>query len=757
VKVVPFLRGFPDLDSAAHALMCVHLPVPDLPGLLQHSTTTATTATSDGGGGGGLKKRFVKLVRGRASADVHRYSHWLRYCSRDDADEGGSSSSSSGGGGQGDSSHTARASSPLPLSSGHAHSGGSSGCCGSAIVSVVSHGVPRRVGGGGGSSSSALGEEGAMLQRRVLIRSPLSLTNLLACDILVRLCRLSLPTSARGVSSSASASASAGGGASPALGAPPVPAPLEVHARLRPGQQWDTLAFDPTDLVEVCIRPMSGTSGGVYTGTAGVYGAVASDAAAAATSTDGESSDGDDDGSGSGSGSGSGPGAGLDWGPGIILQAISDGCISGVGTDTPLPSLDAAAGTGADADPAPETLSCDVLFDNGATLAVQAELTASSGTRAVLFYVPYWLVTSTAMGLFYQHDCSHGASSSIAGGGSSSSVSGGGGQGRRKAAALNGSDDLAADQASPGMSALAVAKAAVAGAHGVAHTALPRGVGFARGIGGVLLGPDVPVRGLADVLTADGPSVARGRSCQTPFSRLLRRPAMQEDFSSLLLGLPDALLADVRDVGGAGGALNGNGRGGDDGHNDDTHTGTGTGTGSHGGHNGHSGHSAHPPSQSYKLSLLGYTREPSKKLHLRLRGKSTGMFYHHHIFYYSTRHSPSLYVTTCHVVTLTDPPRPFNLPRPTYTRTHRMECELQSRRGRADAPQCGPEQPQRARRPHRQKQTPAVAARQAHPARREPSIYVWRHYSCCCAAFSSHQGSGGGRSSGGGELYVADD
>lgn len=134
------------------------------------------------------------------------------------------------------------------------------------------------------------------------------------------------------------------------------------------------------------------------------------------------------------------------------------------------------------------TYSVEVPYLNGSRLSVQVEVVDRSGTRVVNVFVPYWLVTNSFLPLQYQHETWFATAADRA---------------------ANGSDGLAADQ-----SFTIIAHSNGTGAHGKSTGApnaggknflgkrkVPHsGLGRARGLDGVVLGPELPSRGLVDVL-----------------------------------------------------------------------------------------------------------------------------------------------------------------------------------------------------------------------------------------------------------------
>ena len=224
----------------------------------------------------------------------------------------------------------------------------------------------------------------------------------------------------------------------------------------------------------------------------------------------------------------------------------------------------------------------DVPFPNGATLAVQLEVSESaSGARVCSLFVPYWVVSSSCLNVQYQHDeaFSHRGNSTPNSSSSSSSSSttaaafGLTPSGLLAEHCVNGNDGLAADQSyspvpplpaksggrlsslfdlfagrSPSVSVLHPAKLPHAGSREVGARPKARGVGRARGIGGIVLGPEVAVRGLADMLGPGGSSAVFGQlQYQWSLRALQQRQPMQ----------PSILSSSARSIGlvGRGGGL----------------------------------------------------------------------------------------------------------------------------------------------------------------------------------------------------------
>ena len=189
----------------------------------------------------------------------------------------------------------------------------------------------------------------------------------------------------------------------------------------------------------------------------------------------------------------------------------------------------------------------NVPFPNGATLAVQLEVSeTASGARVCSLYVPYWVVSSSCLNVQYQHDTSFtrlgnnntntNSSSSSSSSNPTAAVFGLTPSGQLAELDANGRDGLAADQPyspqpslppaksggrmllfdmftgrSPSISAVHPNRLLRPGSNGKEIHPKARGVGRARGIGGIVLGPEVAVRGLADMLGPSGSTAVFGQ------------------------------------------------------------------------------------------------------------------------------------------------------------------------------------------------------------------------------------------------------
>lgn len=127
-----------------------------------------------------------------------------------------------------------------------------------------------------------------------------------------------------------------------------------------------------------------------------------------------------------------------------------------------------------------EMLQAEVDFKNGSSLTISVEVVDRGGCRIINLFTPFWVVGNSFLPIQVQHDPKFHPS-----------VMG----------KLNGSDDLSADQHF----------AAIQSTHEkdktarkvVQSRALQQGIGRARGMNGVLLGPTLPLRGIADAFDAN--------------------------------------------------------------------------------------------------------------------------------------------------------------------------------------------------------------------------------------------------------------
>ena len=199
----------------------------------------------------------------------------------------------------------------------------------------------------------------------------------------------------------------------------------------------------------------------------------------------------------------------------------------------------------------------DVPFPNGASLTVQLEVSESaSGARVCSLFVPYWVVSSSCLNVQYQHDAAFSRRDNATTHSSSSSSShdsaaafGLTASGQLAEPCVNGHDGLAADQPytpqpsslppaksggraslfalftgrSPSVSAVHPTRLPRSGSRGTEVRPKARGVGRARGIGGIVLGPEVAVRGLADMLGPTGSSAVFGQLQHQLSLRALQR------------------------------------------------------------------------------------------------------------------------------------------------------------------------------------------------------------------------------------------
>jgi hypothetical protein len=135
------------------------------------------------------------------------------------------------------------------------------------------------------------------------------------------------------------------------------------------------------------------------------------------------------------------------------------------------------------------TLTTDISFINSSILTVLLDIIDFNGTRTLNFYVPYWIVTSSFLSLQYQHDSW--------------------GYNDKTSKKLNGIDALSADQTFDEKK-----NSNEKGSDSLKKRESPRGIGKARGSGGIVLGPELPIRGISDIL---------GPKCSSEFGRLITR------------------------------------------------------------------------------------------------------------------------------------------------------------------------------------------------------------------------------------------
>ncbi len=137
------------------------------------------------------------------------------------------------------------------------------------------------------------------------------------------------------------------------------------------------------------------------------------------------------------------------------------------------------------------TATIELLYRNEARLTINVEIIDRGGCRILHFFVPYWIVPSSFLPLQYQHDNKLGASSYERNG-------------------LNGKDQFAADQYYERPSNCPTHS------RGSSHQSServpllsrdkPKYIGKARGVDGIIIGPEYPSKGLADVLQPFKPS-----------------------------------------------------------------------------------------------------------------------------------------------------------------------------------------------------------------------------------------------------------
>lgn len=117
-------------------------------------------------------------------------------------------------------------------------------------------------------------------------------------------------------------------------------------------------------------------------------------------------------------------------------------------------------------------LQVDVPFKNESHLTLHVEVVDKDGTRTCSIFAPFWIVSASFLPLQFQHET---AASSKA------------------EKQLNGCDGLAADQIFDEISSSQAKSKSI-------DSALPPGIGRARGMNGIIIGPDAPIKGLSDFL-----------------------------------------------------------------------------------------------------------------------------------------------------------------------------------------------------------------------------------------------------------------
>ena len=125
-------------------------------------------------------------------------------------------------------------------------------------------------------------------------------------------------------------------------------------------------------------------------------------------------------------------------------------------------------------------ISYHLIIIIGSVLTVLLDVVDRKGHRIINLYVPYWIVSSSFITLQYQHDARQAT--------------------EKKSKVVNGLDSLAADQ-------LFDEKRNPKDGNTLNFRKVPlRGIGKSRGVGGIVLGPELPIRGLADILVNNRPS-----------------------------------------------------------------------------------------------------------------------------------------------------------------------------------------------------------------------------------------------------------
>ena len=120
----------------------------------------------------------------------------------------------------------------------------------------------------------------------------------------------------------------------------------------------------------------------------------------------------------------------------------------------------------------------NIISANGSNLGVQMDIVDHSGSRVINLFVPFWIVTSSSTHLLYQHDTRY-----------------------TMHRAINGSDDLCADQLFDRSQFVNKSNQELTSGTGIISSEakfVPRGIGKARGHEGIIIGPELPIRGLKD-------------------------------------------------------------------------------------------------------------------------------------------------------------------------------------------------------------------------------------------------------------------
>lgn len=127
-----------------------------------------------------------------------------------------------------------------------------------------------------------------------------------------------------------------------------------------------------------------------------------------------------------------------------------------------------------------DTLSVDIDFKNGSRLSVLLEIVDNGGCRTVNIYTPYWIVPSSFIPLQVQHDARQV------------------GRTTAQELSLNGCDQLAADQAYAEKKDKKTAHLTLRNRTTDKQREFLQAMARAKGMNGIILGPDIPMRGLAD-------------------------------------------------------------------------------------------------------------------------------------------------------------------------------------------------------------------------------------------------------------------
>ena len=136
---------------------------------------------------------------------------------------------------------------------------------------------------------------------------------------------------------------------------------------------------------------------------------------------------------------------------------------------------------------------------NGSILTVFVEVQDVGGVRNIAIYTPYWIVTSSPMIIHYQHD-----TSAVQSGAASLELEN----------QLNGVDGLCADQLYKDYRKKeSKANIFSSSRYGALQHKSSEALQRVRGFDGIKLGPEYPMRGLADILRVPEPRIERQVNC----------------------------------------------------------------------------------------------------------------------------------------------------------------------------------------------------------------------------------------------------